>query len=346
MADLARAVGGKPVLMAAADQFVSAIGRHAGRLADLFTFDPRGVAIQYRLGTKEGQYRIASQTGMPLPRARRVTSLEELAAFASTARFPLVLKPQHHRLWESCPVSHPLHGAKTLAVRSAEELRPKYELCSGVTPEIVVQEFIAGPDTAKFVYLACYGRNGLRLGSCIVRELRAWPIGFGSATAVELACDQEVDWVCDRFLRRIGYVGLCEIELKRDVRDGRLQMIEVNPRHSGTGDAAPYAGVELGWLHYLDSIGYEIAEVSPRRRAFRHLVLGRDVTAALNYGGKQLATWPQILRSYRLPLALQDLDLRDWRVARRNLGRAVRSIGACLARATGLRRRRAAHEWI
>ena len=69
--------------------------------------------------------------------------------------------------------------------------------------------------------------------------------------------------MCDRFLRRIGYVGICEIEMKWDTRDGQVKLIEANPRLSGGGDAAPYAGVDLCWLHYLDLIGERVAPVAP-----------------------------------------------------------------------------------
>ncbi len=80
------------------------------------------------------------------------------------------------------------------------------------------------------------------------RELRCDPVGFGPASVSEPVVDPETDRVCDEFLRSIGYVGICEIEMKWDDRDGRVKLIEANPRLSGGGDAAPYAGVDLCWL--------------------------------------------------------------------------------------------------
>jgi D-aspartate ligase len=96
------------------------------------------------------------------------------------------------------------------------------------------------------------------LGYCVVRELRTHPLGFGSASTLQPVVDEEIAAMCDRFLRSIGYVGICEIELKRDSRDGKLRLIEVNPRCSVTTDCATYAGVHLGWLHYLDLIGERV----------------------------------------------------------------------------------------
>jgi len=45
------------------------------------------------------------------------------------------------------------------------------------------------------------------------------------------------------------------MELKWDARDNRIKLIEANPRLTGGGDAAPHAGVDMCWLHYLDMIG-------------------------------------------------------------------------------------------
>jgi hypothetical protein len=90
-------------------------------------------------------------------------------------------------------------------------------------------------------------------------------------------------------------------------------MIEANPRLSGGGDAAPYAGVDLAWLHYLDMIGQEVAAVSASSRMFRHVVLRSDVRSIIAYRSRGLITWRDVFRSYRPPLAFFDLDARDWR---------------------------------
>jgi D-aspartate ligase len=132
---------------------------------------------------------------------------------------------------------------------------------------------------------------------------------------LEPVTDVETDRMCDMFLRRIGYAGLCEIELKRDVRDGRVKMIEANPRYTGSSDAALYTGVELDWLHYLDLIGERLQPVTPSLRDFRHIVLQRDFASFHGYRKEGTLKWRDVLRSYRPPVVFFDLDLRDWRNA-------------------------------
>ena len=140
------------------------------------------------------------------------------------------------------------------------------------------------------------------------------PFGFGPATVSEPFVDEDADEVCDGFLRNIGYQGICEIEVKRDSRDGKVKLIEANPRLSGGGDAAPYAGVDLVWIHYQNMIGVELAKIGPNGKYFKHIVLRSEGIAIPDYMRAGLLDWKGLLSSYKPPLAFFDLDLKDWRI--------------------------------
>jgi predicted ATP-grasp superfamily ATP-dependent carboligase len=311
---LAARIGGKPVLIPSADLFVTAIARHADRLAPHYTFLPSSVAVQALLATKKKQYELAHSGGLPVPRTSYIETGEELERFARVARFPCLLKPVHFREWERFPAGHPLLNQKVIVAESAEELMSHYKLAEAITSKLVAQEVIEGPDTAKMVYLSCYGSNGDRLGHCLLRQLRTYPPCFGSASVVEPIQDEETDAVCDQFLRGLNYHGICELELKRDSRDGVVKLIEANPRYSVTADAGTHAGVELGWLHYLDLLGLRPAPMKPNQRQFRHIVLRRDFACFRPYRKLGMLPLREIAAAYRPPVAFFDFDIRDWRV--------------------------------
>jgi predicted ATP-grasp superfamily ATP-dependent carboligase len=226
-----------------------------------------------------------------------------------------------------------LYARKIAIAQSADHLIEIYRQAAEINPLVILQEIIEGPDTGKRVYLSCYDRRGRRIANAMFRELRCEPLGFGPATVTEPIDDVETDGICDRFLRSIGYVGLCEIEMKQDIRDGRFKLIEANPRLSGGGDAAPYAGVELAWLHYLDVIGREVVPVAPSARDFRHIVVRSDAIAVVEYYRAGLISWRDILRSYRPPLAFFDLDWRDGRYSAETLYIAARLLLSGVGRA-------------
>ena len=325
MLDLAAGTGERAALIASSDKFVSAIARHADALGEHFILSP-GAKIQGTLADKRPQYELAAQHGMPMPLTRFADSLEEVRQFASSAVFPCVLKPNHFREWQRFPPGHPLRNEKVVVTKTPEELLESYRLAASVTPQVILQEVIQGPDTAKRVYLSCYAADGKRIANAMFRELRCDPIQFGPATVSEPVDDPEVDAICDRFLRSIGYRGICEIEMKHDVRDGRARLIEVNPRLSGGGDAAPYAGVDLCWIHYTELVGRPLPAVTPGRNHFKHIVLRADGRAIPAYLSAGLISWKDVFRSYRPPLAFFDLDWRDWRYSLETLYVCGRSL--------------------
>jgi D-aspartate ligase len=313
MIDLARRLGSKPVIIPAADIFVSALGKNVEALKDHFIFSLEAIAVQAELATKEQQYALAMRIGLPIPRTNYIQSSEDLERFIASARFPCLLKPRHEREWQALPEGNKLRGLKLITADTASELLGGYALTEPYRPEVVAQEIIAGGDDAKYCYLSVYGRGSRRLGHCVVHELRAYPVLFGSGSIVEPVIDHEIASLCDTFLRGIGYVGICEIEVKRDTRDNIVRMIEANPRFSVTADAAVYAGVDIGWLHYLDLIGQAVDPVEATRLAFRHVVLWRDLPVLSRYVKRGILTWRDIWNSYRGPLEFFDFDLRDLR---------------------------------
>ena len=324
MKELSSQFSDRPVLISSNDRFAAAIGKNPDELSKYFRFCSSAAAVQGLLSSKEQQYELAARHGLPVPRSRFVDKSEDVAAFAAEAKYPCLLKPLHERDWAAAGPGHPLHAVKLILAYTTDELFAHYRLAAALHPSMIVQEIIEGPDTAKLCYMACYDSTGRRLGYSTVRQWRTTPIHFGSASVVEPFPDPEAAALCDGFLRGIGYAGICEIELKRDSQDGQVKMIETNPRYSVTADAAPYAGVDLGWLHYLDLIGQPVTPVEPTNFNFRHIVLQRDLATVRAYRAAGLITWKEVFASYRRPVYFFDFDLRDWRVTAASVNQMVR----------------------
>jgi D-aspartate ligase len=337
MKSLAREIGGKPVIVPAADIFVEALGAHAAELAPDYCFSRDAVALQAALGAKEQQYALADRAGFPCPRTAHIQSAAELKTFCEDARFPCLIKPRTAREWETLPEDNPVRGKKIAMAATAAELVERYSLVERFQPQAIVQEIIAGPDDAKYCYLSAYGINRERLGYCVVRQLRTHPLGFGSASMVQPVVDEEIAEMCDRFLRSIGYVGLCEMELKRDTVDGKVRLIEINPRWSVTSDCARYAGLDLGWLHYLDLIGQPVPAMQATRFDFRHIVLYREAPAFGQYLDAGLTTWSKWWGAYLPPVEFFDFDWRDWRVTGPTLYDGARALAGGILRHFKLR---------
>ncbi|MEQ1794015.1 MAG: hypothetical protein ABL970_07465 [Nitrospira sp.] len=329
MKELAHELGTKAVLIPSSDRYVTAIADQREILQEYFLLNP-GIRLQGLLAEKHTQYQLAMEHGMPMPLTGMVSSLEELLEFSRRLSYPCLIKPWHFREWQKFQPDHPLSNQKIAIANSAQELIANYELARPITPSVIVQDIIQGSDMAKRVYLSCYDRSGNRIANAMFRELRCVPIGFGPASVSEPYPDAEADAVCDSFLKKIGYIGICEIEIKRDSRDGQVKLIEANPRLSGGGDAAPYAGVDLCWIHYLEMIGRRVEPISPTGNHFRHVVLRAEGTAIPEYMRAGLLSWRQLFSSYKPPLAFFDFDLCDWRYSLETVVILIRALVCAL----------------
>jgi len=323
MVDLAKELGGRPVLIPSSDRYVTATANHIDALSGHYILSP-GVPLQGLLADKHTQYELAARHGMPMPRTEFAHNADDVARFARAAAFPCLLKPKHFREWLRCSPDHPLYARKIAIATSPDELMAIYQQAAAIDGDVILQEIIEGPDSGKRVYLSCYDASSRRIANAMLRELRCEPLGFGPASVTEPIEDRGVDEVCDRWLRSLGYVGLCEIEIKQDTRDGQFKLIEANVRLTGSGDAAPHAGVDLCWLHYLDLIGHPVAPVAPRGRDFRHVTVRADAVAIVEYRRAGLLTWKELRRSWRPPLAFYDLDASDWRYSAETIYIALR----------------------
>jgi predicted ATP-grasp superfamily ATP-dependent carboligase len=312
MKDLAHELKEKAVLIPSSDRYVTALSQHQDILVDHFIICS-GIALQGSLAQKQTQYELAMTHGMPMPVTGMINNLDELREFSNNLTFPCILKPWHFREWELFSKGHPLSNKKIVIVENEEDLISNYNLAAKVNPKLIVQDIIHGADTDKRVYLACYDRSSKRIANAMFKELRCVPIGYGPASVCEPVVDPEADKICNDFLSSIGYVGICEIEVKRDIKDGKVKLIEANPRLSGSGDAAPYAGVDLCHIHYLDMIGHSVDPVQPSTKFFRHIVFRAEGRAIPEYMRAGLLTWKELFKSYKPPLAFYDLDLRDWK---------------------------------
>ena len=85
----------------------------------------------------------------------------------------------------------------------------------------------------------------------------------------------------ERFVQAIHYHGLVEIEYKRDPRDGRYKLLDVNARAWGFHALGAASGVDFPWLLYADRTGLPVEPVRARA-GVGWLRLLTDVPTALS----------------------------------------------------------------
>lgn len=222
--DLAAQESKTPFLFPCNDKFARFVSERRQELAPRFSFVLTDPARFQALMSKQEMYDLAHECGVPTPRTARVIPGRSTAGdVPEDFPFPALLKPAYaYTLWG-------ITRGKVVVVRDrVETARALTELPEGEA--FALQEVIPGPESALFYYDTYRDRRGDTLAEFCSRKVRQFPPGFGTSTLFESLLDDEVLKIGRTLFDRLGHVGLASAEFKRDPRDNRLKLIEVNTR--------------------------------------------------------------------------------------------------------------------
>ena len=238
---------------------------------------------------------LAEKLGIDQPWAACPLNREHLAAI--DCPFPVILKPAV-RLQPSN-----LAIPKAWLAEDRDSLLARYDEASALFPakDLLVQEIVPGGGETQFSYAALCN-NGRSLASVVARRTRQFPKDFGQlSTYVETVDLPEIIEPAERLLDEVQFHGLAEVEFKRDPRNGRLKVLDINPRVWGWHTLSKRAGVDFPYLLWLLATGQPVSHVRGRAGE-RWVHLSADLRVAIEeiLGGR--LSWWDYLRSIRGPL--------------------------------------------
>ncbi|HEX6369100.1 MAG TPA: hypothetical protein VF006_09205 [Longimicrobium sp.] len=303
------------VLYPTRDDTVAAFARARHRLAERFRVPVPEWKVTRWAWDRRNTHELAAQLGISAPRTWCVSGPDEAAALE--AEGPFAVRPATRERFRR-PAEAKVWRADTRA-ELADRVRHAGGLCA--PGEVMVQELVPGGGEYSF---CAFFKGGRAVGGMTVRRHPAGPGRAGGF--VETVEEPEVEALALRLLRGMGYYGLAEVEFRRDPRDGRLKVLDVNARTWGYHALGRAAGVDFPALLFADQAGERVTTCRARpgvRRARR--AAGLPDVASRRVG------WMQYLRSVRdadaepvfcrddpLP-AFADLALAPFHAVRRGL---------------------------
>jgi predicted ATP-grasp superfamily ATP-dependent carboligase len=300
---LGRRLPERGVLFATHDEALTAIGPREDEVDALFHRPWASWPIMQRAVDKAEQHRAADRIGFPVPRTITVQTSADLAAAGRELRFPLVLKP------EDATGFRREFRRQVLEANDADELKAQWERAARYRPSI--SEVIPGDDSALWTLGSYRDAQGRPLASFTGRKLRQWPPHFGTARAAEARWDADLARRCHQLLDAMEFHGISQVEVKRDSRDGRDYLIEVNPRSWLWIGLATSCGVNIPEACYLDAVG-EARAAAPAQASDRRWTLAfKHLAASVREIRRGEWTLGELARTLRPPIGDGVIDLRD-----------------------------------
>jgi len=260
------------VLFPTADETAALVARSHEQLAARFQLTSPPWRTLRWAHDKRLTYELAESAGLPFPRTWSAASTSEAAEL--DVDFPVIVKPAIREEFNR------LTAAKAWRVDDRDALRDRFaEAAELLDPELLlVQEVVPGDQNFSYAALC---RRGEPLAQVVARRTRQYPPDFGRAsTFVETIDEPEVAALGERCLAAIEFDGLAEVEFKRDSRDGKLKLLDVNPRVWGWHSLCQRAGVDFPYLAYRLARG-ESVPAATAAAGVRWLRLSTDLPTSL-----------------------------------------------------------------
>jgi D-aspartate ligase len=221
------------------DEHLNAIARGREELGDRFLYPFPAWDVLGPIQSKRRQVERASELGIPIPETRNEPT-DELG-------YPVLVKPSDPTGFRRAFRRQAFRCATRLELDEAFERARPYDP--------LVQELIPGGDDALYTLGSYLDREGEALAVFSGRKLRQTPPSVGTCRVGEAVW---VDTVVEQglaLLRGLDFHGLSQVEFKRDPRDGRYKLIEVNPRLFQWHGLAAACGADLPRVAYFDLLG-------------------------------------------------------------------------------------------
>ena len=246
----ARSSDDRPILYPTSDAFVQFVSEHRHALAPHFLHAlPSEAAVAAALD-KRAQYRRACDAGIPVPPTYWPSTRDEVARLAPTLSYPVVVKPAIGHLSDKR-----LGAAKAVRVETADALVQLFEVLLAARQPSLVQTLILGPNANHCKVCAYFDSQGEPVACVCMRKMRQYPVDFGVGTLMESVAEPELADLGLRFFRAMSWRGPGSIEFKRDDRDGRWKLIELNPRLWQQHGFAAACGVNFPMIQYHELTG-------------------------------------------------------------------------------------------
>jgi predicted ATP-grasp superfamily ATP-dependent carboligase len=280
----------KPFLFATGDEDALLVARHQERLAQKYCFVTPAFQVLEAIVDKARLYETARQHGIPHPKFHVVRASSDIEAALAAVGTPCYVKPALGHEWRR------VRRGKLEKARDPDELRRVLQDFIALGLTAIPTEIIPGADSDLHALCVYIGRDGQPLGWRTKRKIRQYPLGIGDGSAQDISDEPTVAEQGLRLLAITGHRGAATVEFKRDPRDGRFVLMEVNVRTVSGQQLITSAGLDVPLLAFHDATSRPLPEAPPVRKV-RWLSLGLDFRAFRELRGRGEITTLAWLRS-------------------------------------------------
>ncbi|UCB43625.1 MAG: hypothetical protein JSV77_02970 [Dehalococcoidales bacterium] len=258
---------------------------------------------------KKGTYEIAARLGIPIPKTISVDSVSSMETLQDNLDYPCLLKPR--KGYEFFSKSN----QKSFVIKDSEQLEPGIDQANKFGCEMMIQELIPGGDDQFYEYMAYYDQESRPLAEFTWRKLRQNPPVLGVGRVGESTHSEEIIGSSRQILDELSFVGLCEVEFKKDPRDGKFKLVEINGRNTLQMALPIRCGIDFPWIMYNDLVWNNKLQVSEYQNGVNWINELADIPSAIRHPIREKPLTKEYLVPYFSPKTYAIFATDDWKPA-------------------------------
>lgn len=282
-------IGRRSILLPTCDHTTTFVAENLHRLQSSFIYPKQPAGLTPALCSKKEMYLLAKRFGVPTPEVVLVNSRREVAEFAQTVKFPVMLKGiDGARLVRRT-------GKTMEIVQNARELLDSYTRMEDPDARnLILQEYIPGDDGTVWMFNGYFDDNSDCLIGLTGRKIRQTPIHTGMTSLGICVTNPIVEQTTKYFMKALGYRGILDIGYRHDARDGLYKVLDINPRIGAAFRLfVDETGLDVARAMYLDLTGQPVLASKPREGR-KWIVEFNDFSSSMKYrreGSLTLREW-------------------------------------------------------
>ena len=176
--------------------------------------------------------KLASEIGIPVPKTIIYKNIDNVKEACKELEFPMVIKGA-------------LETGTTRYAMGLNELMRKCRLLSNSSKRsLIIQEYIPGQG---YGFFALFNQQKLR-AIFMHKRIREYPITGGASTSAESIHDPKLKELGVKLLKSLNWHGVAMVEFRKDFRDNKYKLMEINPKFWGSLDLAITSQVDFPYL--------------------------------------------------------------------------------------------------
>jgi predicted ATP-grasp superfamily ATP-dependent carboligase len=238
-------------------------------------------------------YETLQKYDIPHPKTFFPENTKKVKEIQEKINFPCIVKPIY-----SAPFVLDFK-TKLFQANNKEELIHFFQKSNSRNHEMIIQEII--PGDAKYMYglNAYYDKNFKPRAVFMYNRIREWPQGFGNGCFIQKADIPQIQEITNLLMEKIKYFGIIDAEFKKDPRDNRYKLIEINPRCWMQNSLPTVHGANLPYIAYMDAIGQKLEQQPIINKDSKWVFMLEDIQSSLYSISKKELSFKDWINSHK-----------------------------------------------